>query len=368
MNTMSKVRVGMIGTSQFAEMLHYAPLKSHPEAEIVAICGRNQSRAEELANKYQISEVFTDYQALIREGNVDAVVIATPDKLHYPMTMAALQAKKHVMCEKPLAMNAVQAREMFETAEQKGLIHATMFTWRWLPTVQYMAELIGQGYVGQMHNAQFNYWTQYDPNRADSISWRSDPQQSNGVIADLGSHLFDLARMIGGEIVRVASHIRSVHEHRGANGEPVQLANDEAFLLIEFEGGVQAVVQIASLAHLEKGQSQSIEIKVNGSNGMLTTVNTTQFSLIGTQGSDQTIAPLEIPNHFWYGSYPIQPDIGRFFGSMLSTAPVGERLFIDSICAHRRPTPSFYEVMKAQLVIDAAIQSNQTGCWVDVAK
>lgn len=145
---MSKVHVGIIGTSQFAALLHCAPLKSHPDAEIVAMCGRNRQRAEELAHQYQIAQVFTEYQDLIRNGKVDAVVIATPDLLHYPMTMTALQLGKHVLCEKPLAMTAAQARETYETAELKGLTHATMFTWRWLPTIQYMVELLGQGYVG----------------------------------------------------------------------------------------------------------------------------------------------------------------------------------------------------------------------------
>jgi predicted dehydrogenase len=108
-----KVRVGVIGTSWWADMMHLPSLKSHPGAQIAAICGRKRDRADDMARKYEIPRVFTDYREMIARANLDAVVIATPQDLHYPMTMAALDAGLHVMCEKEMALNAHQAREMY---------------------------------------------------------------------------------------------------------------------------------------------------------------------------------------------------------------------------------------------------------------
>src|SRR5262245_49187467 len=116
-----KVRVGVVGTSWYADWMHLPNLKSHPHAEVAAICGRNPERAAEMAGKYAIPSVFTDYREMIEKGRLDAVVVSTPDDLHYPVTMAALEAGLHVLCEKPMALNAEQAREMEEKAKAAGV-------------------------------------------------------------------------------------------------------------------------------------------------------------------------------------------------------------------------------------------------------
>jgi predicted dehydrogenase len=94
------VRVGVVGTSWFADGFHLPNLARHPRAAITAICGRNRERADELAKKYSIEHVFTDYQAMIASGKLDALVVVTPDASHYPITMAALDAGLRVLCER----------------------------------------------------------------------------------------------------------------------------------------------------------------------------------------------------------------------------------------------------------------------------
>lgn len=111
------VRVGVIGTSWYADLMHLPTLQSHPQAEIAAICGRNSEPAAALANKYAIPTIYSDYREMIEQGNLDAVVVATPDDLHYPMVMAALDAGLHVICEKPLASSVAQAEAMVAKAE-----------------------------------------------------------------------------------------------------------------------------------------------------------------------------------------------------------------------------------------------------------
>ena len=136
-----KVRVGIIGTSWWAEAMYLPSLESHPSAEVVAVCGRNRERGEEIAEKYGISHVFTDYRELIKKADLDAVVVATPDDLHFPMTMNALAAGLHVLCEKPLASNSDQAEKMYEKAQATRVKHMVLFTWRWQPHFQYLKQL-----------------------------------------------------------------------------------------------------------------------------------------------------------------------------------------------------------------------------------
>src|SRR4029450_13419095 len=135
--------------------------KSHPRAELYSICGRNRARAEELASKYAIPHVFTDYHELIRYGNLQALVIATPDDLHYPITMRALDAGLHVLCEKPLALTAAQAREMYRVAEAKGVKHMAFFTYRWLPHYRHAHRLLEAGYVRRPYHLSLRFVAGY---------------------------------------------------------------------------------------------------------------------------------------------------------------------------------------------------------------
>ena len=137
-------------------MMHLPNLESHPLAELAAICGRHHIRTEEMAHKYDIPLVFTDYREMIEKGDLDAVVVATPDDLHYQMTMAALDARLHVLCEKPLALNSGRARQMYEKAEAVGVKHMVFFTYRWWPFYRYFKQLVEEGYIGHCYRHSEN--------------------------------------------------------------------------------------------------------------------------------------------------------------------------------------------------------------------
>ena len=173
-----RVRVGVIGTSWFADLVHLPWIKSHPGADLCAICGRNQDRAQEMAKKHDIPQVFSDYHTMIEKGNLDAVVVAAPDNLHYEMTMYALEHKLHVLCEKPLASNAVQAKEMYEKAESADVKHMAFFTWRWPPHHRYLKQLVDSGYIGRPFDAHIHYVADYA--RDGAYSWRFDRDVGGG--------------------------------------------------------------------------------------------------------------------------------------------------------------------------------------------
>jgi len=348
------LRVGVVGTSWWADLVHLPSLTSHPSAEVVAIAGRDMERANAVAQKYAIPRVYADYRVMIERGGLDALVISAPDDMHHPIALAAIDAGLHVLCEKPLAMNAAQAREMLERAEAKRIKHMTFFTYRWMPQFQYLRQLLDAGYTGALYHAAFIQLAGYA--RQPEYAWRFDARRANGVLADLGSHMIDLAHWLVGDIRRVCAHL-SVNVARDGTPEP---ANDAAALLLEFASGLQGVVHVSAVAHT--GASGHIQqTRLHGAAGTLEAEPHRSTTLLrGVRQGDVRAQSLATPPALWAGARPDIPYDVFMRGS------AGPRQFVDAILHDRSITPSFYDGWKAQRVIDAALQSFRTGAWQSV--
>ena len=201
----SKVRVGVIGTTGYAEGVHLRTLGRHPKTEIVAICGRDRARAQEVAARHGISAVFTDYREMIGRGDLDAIIIVARDELHHPMTMDALDAGLHVLCEKPLASTAAQAREMYERAEVAGVKHMSFFNLRGSPYMRHLRRLVEEGYLGRCYAAEISIVNGFG--RSGAYQWRFDRRHGTGALGDLGCYAIDLARWFVGDIARVSARL-----------------------------------------------------------------------------------------------------------------------------------------------------------------
>ena len=242
------VRVGIVGTSWWADEMHLPSLKSHPRAEVVAICGRDATRANAMAAKYAIPRVFSDYRAMIERANLHALVVSVPDDLHHAVTMTALDAGLHVVCEKPLALNALQAREMVELAEAKRVKHVTYFTWRWLPPLRYVKQLVDGGFVGRVRQCQFDQFGGYA--RSNRYAWHFDGRRAMGVVSDLGSHMLDLARWFVGDIASVSAQLSvCIARESGSLDHGTDApANDAASLALRFADGAHGTLQVSAVA------------------------------------------------------------------------------------------------------------------------
>lgn len=362
-----QVRVGVVSTSWWADLMFLPSLKSHPRTEITAICGRNRDRAAEMAGKYDIPHVFTDYREMIEQGNLQALVIAAPDDLHYAMTMDALDAGLHVLCEKPLALKAGQAREMYEKAEAVGVKHMVLFTWRWVPHFQYLRSLVEEGYIGRCFHCQFRFLG--GDGRDGQYAWRFDRKRANGILGDLGSHMIDFARWYIGDIAKVSAHLATFVDRPGPDDQPLDPANDSALLTVEFVNGAQGFIQVSAVAHVADrlieqgvvlhGEAGALECDVlfEGAEAGAT--------IRGTRHHAERFQTLPVPDYLWGDVNRADSFSAQVLG-LFTRQPVGCRLFIDAIIEDRPVSPNFYDGLKVQEVIDAALESHRSGGWVSL--
>ena len=330
------VRVGVVGTSWWTEGMYLPSLTSHPDARVVALCGRGRARAEELAGRFGVPQVFADYGEMIDRGGLDALAVATPDDLHHPMTLRALRAGLHVLCEKPLASNRAQALEMWRAAEAAGVVHLVLFTFRWLPAFRQLEKLVTAGYVGRIHHAEFHYLS--GSGRTDTYGWRFDRQRANGVLGDVGSHLIDLAHALVGPITRVSARLAIDSPRQAPPGGTIDPANDVALLQVDFEGGAVGLLQTSCVAHVgDRGMQQrvalygttgSLELDVaySGAEG--------GARLRGARAPGGRFEPLDIPDAA-LGALPHSDP-----ASVFCTQSVGPRLSWTPSAPARRPRPT----------------------------
>jgi predicted dehydrogenase len=355
LNMAGQLRVGVIGASSYSDLRHLPAFKSHPQAEVVAICDIDRDLAKGMAAKYDIPLVSSDYREVIDKGRLDALLVVTPDDTHHAITMDALDAGLHVLCEEPLAHSARQAREMYEKAQAVGVKHMTFLTFRWPPHYRYLKELIDGGYVGRCFDCHICLFT--GSGRSGRYSWRYDRKHGNGVLGEYGSHMIDLARWLAGDIAKVSAHLRMFLGRPGRDGGMLETTNASATLVIECARGTQGVMQLSSLAHIgARGMDQRITL--HGESGTLEARATFSSAEIhGAPADEDEFRPLPIPDRLLEG-------VDRENPYHLLSQFRGDYLFIDAILEDRSLSPSFYDGLKAQEVIDAAKEAYQKGSWI----
>jgi predicted dehydrogenase len=357
-----RVRVGIVGTSRYPELIYLPVLSQHQNVELAAICGRNETRAAEVAAKYGVPGVFTDYRKMIEQAALDAIVIAAPDDLHYTMAMDALSAGLHVLGEKPMALNAQQAKEMLEAAERAAVKHMIMFTWRFFPHYGYLRKLIADGFVGQAYHFHIRFLS--NQGRTRDYTWMFDPQRSLGALGAIGSHMIHLAHFLLGDIRRVNADLATLIEREGPDGKPYRGANDSGLLMVEYANGAQGMIHLSMVAHTaDRGREQYVSL--HGEKGSLELewrVWGPEASLVlrGARHDEEGFQTLPIPEEYLDGLKP--GETIPVFQKQL----VGPRLFIDAICNDYMPEPNFYDGYKVQQVMDAALESHTSGQWVAV--
>ncbi len=364
-----KVRIGVVGTSWWADAMYLPALTRHPLADVRGVVGGTRpEHTREFAARWGVPGAYDTLDDMLAAEPLDALVILSPNVYHFPYAMAALARGLHVLCEKPLAMTSGQARQMTEAAERAGVVTMTPFTYRFMPVNRYLKELVDEGYIGRPYHLNLRYYTGYG--RSGEYGWRFDLDQAgSGVTGDLGSHWAYLARWFYGEIVAVTavfSHV--VPRAPRPDGVPFTAAEDSAMILLEFENGATGSLHVSSLAHEPGPFGQRHNLELHGSGGSLHAV--TDWDRVqrvdGCRADEPATHELPIPDRF-FGSAR-RDTVGNTYKDTFRMADNMARGFVTAIAAGTPASPDFRDGLAVQRVLDAAILSSREGRHVTIAE
>ncbi|MCE7793941.1 Gfo/Idh/MocA family oxidoreductase [Salipaludibacillus sp. CUR1] len=209
---MTTLKIAVIGCGSIAQFRHLPEYEAQPNVEIAAVCDIIESRASEIAEKYK-AKAYTDYRELLKDSAIDAVSVCTPNALHAPVTIASLEAGKHVLCEKPMATSIKEAEEMIQAAETAGKQLMIAHNQRFVPSHEKARQLIASGELGKVYSFRttFGHGGPEGWSVDGKDSWFFDKEKAFiGTMGDLGVHKTDLMRYIlGEEFVEVGAFVET---------------------------------------------------------------------------------------------------------------------------------------------------------------
>lgn len=303
-------------------------------------------RAEAFAQKHNIPHAFDSLEKALAWGDFDGAINATPDAAHHETTLRLLQAGKHVLCEKPLAVSYDDALEMTEAAEASGLINMVNFTYRNAAAIQKARSLVDVGDIGDIRHVEAAYRQSWLVSKAWG-DWRTEPgwlwrlstaHGSAGVLGDVGVHILDFASFgTGQNIVALRSDLATFHKAEGDRiGDYVLDANDSALMLTRFEGGARGTILATRFA---TGNRNDLTLSIFGTKGALR---------VETDGpGSQLFACLgeDIESFRWREiECPVVPTISERFVAAMTSGKNGD--------------PDFRRAAEIQRLIDAAFESD----------
>jgi predicted dehydrogenase len=357
------LRVGVIGVG-FGTQVQIPAFQSEG-VEVVAVCARREERARDAAGRFGIPQVFTDYRRMLEVADLDAVSVVSPHALHREMAEAALAAGKHVLCEKPFALNVEEARSMRDAARRSGLTAMIAHEFRWAPQRSYVKQLLDEGYIGRLRFAHASLFV--GPRGAAGVPRpmpKPDLGRHGGFLWGLGSHYIDAFRHWFGDIVRVQATMHShVPERLDPATQEVRLTEtDDAFaLMLEFASGGWGVLTGSSAAPFGQGAS----IEVFGDEGSLSTPQPPpgfnpppDGRVYGARLGDPDRQELPVPERH----RPFEDDRD----ARLVAFRLMVREFVRGVCDGISPAPSFDDGYRCQQVLDAAVESARTGNGVSI--
>jgi predicted dehydrogenase len=289
--------------------------------------------------------------------DVDLVSVATPNASHEEISIAALEAGKHVMCEKPLAMTYAGAQRMAQAAAQAGTRTSVNFRYRWIPAAKTLFDLVKAGDVGDIYHVYMNYLNAAQANPDTPIRWRQTKAEAGtGVLGDLGSHMIDLAHVLAGPIRRVNCTLRTFTTERPltGGGRAAVDVDDACTLMLEFASGAQGTVNSSGCA-IGRGNYQRVDLYGRRGSAVYEIDrwdeggDRLQVCLGEAQGKVGGFAQIKPPPQH-RDSNPLDPFID----------------FVRAIQDRRDAAVTFDDAVRVQEVIEAAERSAESGRWVEL--
>ncbi|MDC7233012.1 MAG: Gfo/Idh/MocA family oxidoreductase [Spirochaetales bacterium] len=259
--------IGRIHQLAWSDIKYIYPGKT-PELYLKGLCRSTPESAAETAVQAGLDRGYRDFDDILADPEVDIVDLVTPNSLHKEQILKALNAGKHVLCEKPLAMNAAEAAEIEEAARNSDRKAGMIFNYRFIPAMLKARELVEEGKIGEIYSFRGEYLHTGYQNPERPYSWRMDFEQSGGgALADLGSHVIDLVRYLLGDFKSVRAHLETYIEERplpGGRGTGKVTVDDAAWLHCELKSGAPGTIEVSRFA---TGTLDDLNLTVYGSRG-----------------------------------------------------------------------------------------------------
>ncbi|TXK85209.1 Gfo/Idh/MocA family protein [Paenibacillus sp. N3.4] len=349
------------------------------EPVLQTIVGRDPNSVKLAAEKFGWLSYDTDWRRLLERDDIDVIDIGTPNHTHAEIAIAAAEAGKHIICEKPLAMNAEQAMQMWKAVKKAGVIHMISHNYRYVPAIQYAKKLIQEGALGDIYHFRAQFLQDWIMDPSFPLVWRLRKEiTGSGALGDLMAHSVDLARFLVGEIKEVTGMTetfikqRPIGEMSGglnaiSSGETLAEVNvdDAAAALVKFENGALGVFEATRFA---KGNRNGNRIEINGSKGSIRwemdNMNTLQLYLEGDPQGMQGFRSITCTEnvHPYAGAYwPAGHHIGyehTFINLM--------HALMEGISTGINPSPNFEDGYRNQVILDTIEKSASAGTMAKV--
>jgi predicted dehydrogenase len=350
----------IIGTGGITLQNHLPGLALCRDVRVTALCDANPQTLETARQQTGVTITSTAWEDIVTRDEVDAIIIATPNFLHADIAITAARAGKHVLCEKPLALNAHDAQAMATAAEQAGVRHMTAFTYRFVPAMRYLHHLIARGDLGQPYHYRSCRLQDWGTR---NLGWRQQKKLAGtGELGDMLSHRIDFAHHLIGPVQRIVAKVGNLTPIR--DGAPND-TDDFAALLAEFQNGASGVLESSKLASgVNESWRSPDRVEVNGSAASFSfttgTWNELQHGVLGGPG----LRSLPVPREFyvWPGS-PRDPGAGDPLVTFRYDQAVE---FVNAIREQRPCSVTFHDGVRAQVVMDAAVRSSETRSWIEL--
>ena len=333
--------------------------QQHPQVKLVGVCDIDPLLAEESAKTFGAQFTTTDFTELVERNDIDAIDIVTPNVAHAPIALAAMEAGKHVMCEKPLAMSYHQARDMARVAQDTGVKNGINFVYRHHPAAQYARYLIKQGYIGRIFQINAAYMQGFLIDPEVPLVWRLQKVMTGtGVLGDLGSHIIDLVEWLTGQqIVSLVSDMQTfIHQRPLVDGSGVgQVDVDDS---TTFNGGAMGTFVSSRYATARRNYQR---IEIYGDQGALV------YKWEDTDHLKASIGPAFVNEAQW-ASISIPDRFKEISREESSQNHFTQNLknFIQSIIDDREMQPNFQDGLRNQEILEAVEISARDRRWIDL--
>jgi len=355
------------------------------EPSMTAVCGRDAGRAAAAAAKLGWASSETDWRRLVERDDIDLIDICSPGNTHLEIAVAALEAGKHVLCEKPLANTVEEAEAMVAAADKArgdGVLAMVGFTYRRVPAIALARRLVAQGRIGEVRHVRAQYLQDWIADAETPLSWRLEKDKAgSGALGDIGAHIIDLTQFITQDrITEVSGQLETfVTErpraapqagHASLAGTPTDergpvTVDDAALFLARFAGGALGSFEATRFA---TGRKNAIRIEVNGSKGSLAfdfeEMNVLHF--YDAEDDPQTAGFRRIlatePGQPWVGAW-WPPGHGLGYEHAFTHQVVD---LVTAIAEGTDPAPTFADGLQIQRVLGAVEQSSRTRTWEEI--